>query len=228
MKFKRYFLTFLALLPVGGGLSLSARDLPWRDCAGLFVNWNAGGNVNLTGKYILYMKDDLRSVDIHYFALGADYMFSKYFKAGTEYIYFEKYSASGDHLPRLRLSLNATGTCPMDNWSLSLYERLQLTHKPYHIDDSAEVKNLVQIRSRLTLRYKGWDRVAPFTYVELRHSLNDLPTENYGAVNLNMVCLAAGLNVKVTGAQTLILMPEYKHFHTTEYMMFCLGYRLSF
>ncbi len=228
MKIKRCFLTFLALLLAEGGLSLSARDLPWRDCAGLFVNWNAGGNVNLSAKYILYNKDDLRSVDIHYFALGADYRFNRYFTAGTECIYFEKYAASGSHLPRLRLSLNAIGTCPIDNWSLSLYERLQLTHKPYSIDDSAEVKNLVQVRSRFTVRYKGWDWVAPFTYVEIRHSFNDLPTEDCGAVNLNMVCLAAGLNVKVTGGQTLILMPEYKHFRTTEYMMFCLGYRISF
>ncbi len=228
MQTKKYLISILVFLLSGSSLALSARELPLRDCAGLFVNWNASDNVALTGKYILYMKDDLRSVDIHYFALGSDYKFNKFFKTGIECIYFEKYYASGDHLPRLRLSLNATGTYPMGNWSMSLYERLQLTHKPYYVDDLTEVKNLAQVRSRLTLRYKGWERVAPFTYVELRHNLNDIPTEDYDAVNLDMLCLAAGLNVKLFDGQTLILMPEYKRFRNSEYVMFCLGYKLSF
>ena len=97
-----------------------------------------------------------------------------YLKVGIGYALINPYSSTNNAFKntRHRLMLDASGTIRFGMWQLSLKERFQLTHRTGDFNVYQNPSNLMALKSRLTLKYKGLQRWTPYAYVELRNTLN--------------------------------------------------------
>ena len=97
-----------------------------------------------------------------------------YLKVGVGYALINPYSSSNNAFKdtRHRFMLDATGTVKFGLWQLSLKERFQITHRTGDFNIYQNPTNLMALKSRLTLKYKGLQRWTPYAYVELRNTLN--------------------------------------------------------
>lgn len=113
--------------------------------------------------------------------LGLSYKIHPNVKLGLGYALIAPYKSSAQEFKSLRhrLMADATGTLHIGVWRLSLKERLQLTHRTGDFNVYQNPTNLLNLKSRLTVKYKGFRRVEPFAYAELRHVLNAPVIEAY-------------------------------------------------
>ena len=97
-----------------------------------------------------------------------------YLKVGVGYALINPYSSNNNAFKnaRHRLMFDATGTLKFGLWQLSLKERFQITHRTGDFNIYQNPANLMALKSRLTLKYKGLQRWTPYAYVELRNTLN--------------------------------------------------------
>ena len=97
-----------------------------------------------------------------------------YLKVGVGYALINPYSSSNNAFKdtRHRFMLDATGTVRFGLWQLSLKERFQITHRSGDFNIYQNPANLMALKSRITLKYKGLQRWTPYAYVELRNTLN--------------------------------------------------------
>jgi hypothetical protein len=70
------------------------------------------------------------------------------------------------------LFVDVTGTLHLGNWNLSLKERLQNTFRSGSYNRYQNPVDVVTLKSRLTVKYKGFRVAAPYAYFELRTCLN--------------------------------------------------------
>lgn len=106
--------------------------------------------------------------------LGLHYKVHENIKLGLGYSLINGYSASsqGFKNARHRVMADVTGTLHLGDWNLALKERLQLTHRTGDFNVYQNPTNALMLKSRLTARYKGFGRVMPYAYVEVRNYLN--------------------------------------------------------
>ena len=97
-----------------------------------------------------------------------------YLKVGVGYALINPYSSNNNAFKnaRHRLMFDATGTLKFGLWQLSLKERFQITHRTGDFNIYQNPANLMALKSRLTLKYKGLQRWTPYAYIELRNTLN--------------------------------------------------------
>lgn len=97
-----------------------------------------------------------------------------YLKVGIGYALINPYSSNNNAFKnaRHRLMVDATGTMKFGLWQLSLKERFQITHRTGDFNIYQNPANLMALKSRLTLKYKGLQRWTPYAYIELRNTLN--------------------------------------------------------
>lgn len=97
-----------------------------------------------------------------------------YLKVGIGYALINPYSSNNNAFKdaRHRLMFDATGTLKFGLWQLSLKERFQITHRTGDFNIYQNPANLMALKSRLTLKYKGLQRWTPYAYIELRNTLN--------------------------------------------------------
>lgn len=81
-------------------------------------------------------------------------------------------AGSLDFKPRHRFSGNLTGTLDCGDWRFSLRERLQFTHKAYGINPCQEVRNSLDLKSRLSVKYRGFKSIEPYSFTEIRNTFN--------------------------------------------------------
>ena len=74
--------------------------------------------------------------------------------------------------PRHRFLADATGTLHLGNWNLSLKERFQVTRRTGDFNVYQNPQNALTLKSRLKAQYKGFGKVQPYTYFEVRNYLN--------------------------------------------------------
>ena len=106
--------------------------------------------------------------------VGVDYKVHPNVKVGIGYAFINGYSASNQAFKnaRHRVMADVMGTLRLDDFNLSLKERLQMTHRTGDFNAYQNPANALMLKSRLMVKYKGFDFVKPYAYVEMRNYLN--------------------------------------------------------
>ena len=106
--------------------------------------------------------------------LGLDYKVHPNIKLGLGYALINVYSVDNKAFkyPRHRFLADVTGTLHFNYWNFSLKERFQVTRRTGNYNVYQNPKNALTLKSRMTAKYKGFNRVEPYAYVEIRNYLN--------------------------------------------------------
>ena len=106
--------------------------------------------------------------------LALSYKVHSNIKLGVGYALINGYGANSGLFknPRHRFMADATGTLHFGNWNLSLRERFQVTRRTGDYNVYQNPKNALILKSRLKAQYKGFGKVQPYAYFEVRNYLN--------------------------------------------------------
>jgi len=104
--------------------------------------------------------------------VGMTYKINQWLKAGGGYVFIENKNSDGEWNPRHRFHADLTGRLKTANWTFSLKETLQLTHRS-DVNTYQTNPNAMALKSRLKAEYKGFGKVNPYVFTELRLALND-------------------------------------------------------
>ncbi len=106
--------------------------------------------------------------------VGLSYKVHPNIKLGLGYALINGYGAKSESFkdPRHRLMADVQGTLHLGNWNLSLKERFQVTRRTGDFNPYQNPQNALTLKSRLSARYKGFGRVQPYAYFEVRNYLN--------------------------------------------------------
>ena len=130
--------------------------------------------LHLTLEEEIRIDNNFSSFNRFHTTAALQYKVLPYLKVGVGYALINPYSSSNNAFKdtRHRFMLDATGTVRFGLWQLSLKERFQITHRTGDFNTYQNPANLMALKSRLTLKYKGLQRWTPYAYVELRNTLN--------------------------------------------------------
>ena len=106
--------------------------------------------------------------------LGISYKVHPNIKLGLGYALINGYRANSESFknPRHRFMADATGTLHLGNWNLSLKERFQMTRRTGDFNVYQNPQNALTLKIRLKAQYKGFGKVQPYAYFEVRNYLN--------------------------------------------------------
>ena len=95
-------------------------------------------------------------------------------KLGLGYALINGYGTNSESFknPRHRFIADATGTLHFGDWNLSLKERFQVTRRTGDFNVYQNPQNALTLKSRLKAQYKGFGKVQPYAYFEVRNYLN--------------------------------------------------------
>ena len=95
-------------------------------------------------------------------------------KLGLGYVLINGYGTHSESFksPRHRFLFDATGTMHVGYWNFSLKERFQATRRTGDFNVYQNPRNALTLKSRLKAQYKGFGKVQPYAYFEMRNYLN--------------------------------------------------------
>lgn len=113
-----------------------------------------------------------------YTGLGIEYKVLPFIKIGAEYELINRYKYDDDLLSnawsiRHRGNFFVTGTWKTPLWQFSLKETLRATYRPDDFNYLQAPRTALALKSKATVKYRGWGKVVPFAAFELRNTLND-------------------------------------------------------
>ncbi len=105
---------------------------------------------------------------------GIEYKVHPNIKLGLGYALINGYGNKSESFkaPRHRLMADATGTLHLGAWNLSLKERFQVTRRTGDFNVYQNPKNALSLKSRLMAKHKGFGKMQPYAYFEVRNDLN--------------------------------------------------------
>ena len=145
-----------------------------------------GGRVSLSldkrivkGLHV-FLEEELRfdnnfgSLDRLQTTVGIDYKVHPNIKLGLGYALINGYGSNSESFknPRHRFMADVTGTLHYGNWNFSLKERFQVTRRTGDFNVYQNPQNALTLKSRLKAQYKGFGKVQPYAYFEVRNYLN--------------------------------------------------------
>jgi len=136
------------------------------------IDWRIVKGLHLDAGYELRTADKFTRIERHQVNVGIEYSPLKYLDLGAGYCFIGHYDGDKTFKPRHRAYFDLGGSYRFGAWKLSLRERVQLTHKSYEVNPYQQTPNLVELKSRLKLAYKGLVHLEPYAYVELRNCFN--------------------------------------------------------
>ena len=106
--------------------------------------------------------------------LGLSYKVLPNIKLGLGYALINGYGANSEAFknPRHRFMADITGTVHYGNWNFSLKERFQVTRRTGDFNVYQNPQNALTLKSRLKAQYKGFGKIQPYAYFEVRNYLN--------------------------------------------------------
>lgn len=167
---KKMFILLALLLPLGARAQ-SAED--WG------ARLSVEGNYKIAKGVHLYAEEELRflssNVDDIRTTLGFTYKASKFLKMGVGYtlINVNDSSTGTFKTPRHRFFADVSGTLKAGDFQFSLKERLQLTHRTGTFNVYQNTPNALALKSKFTVKYKGFYYGEPYVSFEVRTALND-------------------------------------------------------
>ena len=170
--------------------------------------------------------DNFDGVGRYDLSIGASYKINDWLKAQGGYTFIKAKNSSDEWNPRHRIYADLTGTLKSGDWRFSLKEKLQLTHRS-GVNSYQTTPNALSLKSRLKAEYKGFNKVNPYIFVELRTALNDpacsatwdgssysdYSFSGYNDVYLNRLRGALGFEWKIDKKNSvdLVAMLDYCH-----------------
>lgn len=168
-----FFLVFMLAVPFAraqGTVNDLTTDFQGRISAGVDKKIIKGLHVGLDVE--ARMKNNFSQVGRVQADLNISYKPLKWLKTSLGYVFMENRNSSNVWKMRHRLYVDVTGSVDFGLWRLSLKEKLQLTHKDVN-NVYQSVPNLLELKSRLKVAYRGWTHWRPYAFVELRNCFND-------------------------------------------------------
>lgn len=115
-----------------------------------------------------------------YSGVGLEYKVLPFLKLGAEYELINRmkpddkekdddYSWSVRH----RGNFSATGTFRAGNWQFGVKETFRMTYRPGDMNTYQAPRNAFVLKSKASVKYRGWQNVIPFAAFEVRNTLND-------------------------------------------------------
>lgn len=103
-----------------------------------------------------------------------DYKVHPNIKLGLGYALINGYGATTKSFknPRHRFMVDVMGIVHLGNWTVSLKERLQLTHRSGEFNVYQNPRNALMLKSRLKAQYKTHSKWQPYGYIEIRNYMN--------------------------------------------------------
>ncbi len=156
--------------------------------ASVGVDYKIKKGLHITAEEEIRSSDSFSSLGSMRTSLGLTYKPIKALKLGVGYTLINPYKTNkeiedsegnvttytGFWNPKHRFYFDATGYLRLGDFQFSLKERLQLTNTP---DPDMNVyqspRNLVALKSRIGVEYKGWASVEPSVSFEVRTALNE-------------------------------------------------------
>jgi len=178
---KKLVLTLALLLPLaaaaqtdfGGGVRLSvAAD--YKITKGLHVNVEE--EMRIGGAF--------QALNRLQTTVGVDYKPVKFLKIGVGYSLINPYDdVQRSFKPlRHRVFTDVTGHYTWNDFSFSLRERVQYTHRTGTFNVYQNTPDAFALKSRLGVEYKGWDYFEPGVFFEIRTQLNAPWGETVGSL----------------------------------------------
>lgn len=172
---KRKLLTLILLTstlacPAQTGTTTGATEFKTRVSAG--VDWKIRKSLHAEAAYELRTNGNLSGIERHQLNVGIKYSPVNHLDIGCGYYFIAHYDSGKNFKPRHRVYADVIGSYKFGEWKLSLRERVQLTHKSYDFNTFQQTPNLVELKSRLKLAYKGFARIEPYAYAELLNCFN--------------------------------------------------------
>ena len=106
--------------------------------------------------------------------LALSYKVHPNIKLGLGYALINGYGANSGSFKNMRhrLIADVTGTLHYGNWNFSLKERFQVTRRTGDFNVYQNPRNALTLKSRLKAQYKGFGKLQPYAYFEVRNYLN--------------------------------------------------------
>ena len=122
----------------------------------------------------LRFDNNFRSFDRFHTTLSVKYKVHDNIRLGLGYALINPYKSSSASFKssRHRLFFDVTGTLHLGNWNLSLKERFQATFRSGDFNQYQNPLCALTLKSRLMVKYKGFNRVSPYAYFEIRNFMN--------------------------------------------------------
>ena len=113
-----------------------------------------------------------------YTGIGLEYKVLPFLKVGAEYELINRYKYDEDLLAnawsvRHRGNFFLTGTWKPPWWQFGIKETLRLTHRPDDFNYLQAPRNALALKSKVSVKYRGWENIIPHAAFELRNTLND-------------------------------------------------------
>lgn len=162
------------LLPLAGFAQGTVNDLETDFGArvGVSVNKKIVKGLHVIADGEFRVSDNFTNLGRYQFGLGLTYKVNKYFKVGVGYEFIEKKNSSSEWKPRHRVYADASALFRAGDWRFSIKERFQYTHREVgNVYQSNP--NLLELKSRFRVSYKGFASATPYGYVEVRNVFND-------------------------------------------------------
>lgn len=170
---KRLWALLALLVPVWAAAQDVDTDFGGRVSVG--VNYKIAKGLHLKLEEELRLDNNFGSLDRLQTTVGLSYKLNSYVRFGAGYTLINPYkaSASAFNAPRHRLYGDVTGSLRWGDVQFQLRERLQFTHRGGSFNTFQTTPNALALKSRFTVKYKGWKAVEPSLAFELRTALNE-------------------------------------------------------
>lgn len=155
-----------------GQTPASETDYDFRSRTSVGADWQITEDLQLSGRYELRTSDRMSRIESNHLNAGIQYSPIKHLDVGAGYCFLGNYDSEKVLKPRHRLYFDLIGSYKFGAWKLSLRERIQMTHKSYEFNEYQQTPNLVELKSRLKLAYKGFIHLEPYAFFELRNCFN--------------------------------------------------------
>lgn len=167
---KRLCILLALLIPVGA----------WAQSSTEFgVRASVEANVKIKKGVHFYAEEEVRftttSLDNLRHTLGFTYKPFKGLKMGVGYTLINSYKSSEGLFksPRHRFFADVTGSIQAGDFQFAIKERFQLTHRTGSFNVYQSVPNAVALKSKLTVKYKGFFSLEPYASFEMRTVFNE-------------------------------------------------------
>lgn len=177
----------LIIALLAAGLSARAQTVEVAGRASAGVDYKIVKGLHVTAEEEIRAGSGFQSLGSLRTTIGLSYKPLKYLKLGAGYTLIHPYSASAASFnsPRHRFFVDATGYLPIGNFQFSLKERLQLTHRTGEFNVYQTTPNALALKSRVGIKYKGWNKFTPGLSAEFRVALNNPTLGTLGAQGTN-------------------------------------------
>jgi len=202
-----------------GQTPATTKDTDFRSRTSVGADWKIAKGLHLDAAYELRASDRISRIERHQLNVGIQYSPIKYMNIGAGYYFIGRYDSGREFKPRHRLYFDLTGSYKFGAWKLSLRERIQMTHKSYDFNNYQQTPNLVELKSKLKLCYKGFIHLEPYAYGELRNCFNgpsftadydesagkytNYKFGGYSDAYVNRLRAAAGLEWKINSSHSI-------------------------